>query len=49
MVRNNENRTISFIIQGQNQEAQLSQTDRACFVSLNISLSHWRSLKVVQS
>jgi len=29
------------------QEAQLSQRDRACFVSLDISPSHPRSLKTV--
>jgi len=31
------------------QEYQLSQRDRACFVSLNISLSYSRSLKVIRN
>jgi len=30
-------------------EAQLSQRDHACFVSLNISLSHLGSFKVIRS
>jgi len=31
------------------QEAQLSQRDCARFVSLNILLSHLRSLKIIQN